>query len=1086
MLKLLVGPVHSGKTGVVFDCIREDAAAGRRSVLLVPEQTSFAYEKRAASLGLPEVEAMSFSRLAELALARHGGDDRRRMTNTSAFFLMNLALEEVADALTLYSGQSKTRGFLEQLVRFAAECADAGITPEGLSAFALSQKKGTLRDKLCDLSLVLDAYSAVVHREHIGDADVMTMAAERLTGADDFANAGIYIESFSSFTAPEYRLISALLPQAHCVSVSLIGDGKPDTPAYASTRETEKRLLRIADSCSVGVKKHVLTERKTGIPESFLDAVAAGDIPQDAAEYGSIGAYLAPDPAAEADYVAAKCAELVYEQGLRCREIAIVMRDDARYRTVLPEALSRAGLVYFTDMRAQDRTDVLLRGVTDAVLAAAGDRRGDMMSAAKSPLFGLDPAALGETENYVSVWGVRNADWFFEFRNNPDGLREDATPEQTERLFRINACREAVAGPVAALRAAIQSGSGVIFAQAVYKFLEDISAAEHLEAFAAAMPEQSSRMFLQQQSQLWDQLMEILDLFANVPEEIVLTPARITELTALAFSSCEVATPPQTLDGITVGTADRMRIDDARAVFLMGAVEGEFPRVSVPAGLLSDDERRRLVDGGMSLLADFDNLERQERLLCHTVASAAREQLFVTAPRAELTGEELAPSELYAAAERFSGPQSDPVGAISPAWALREYAAGDPADKATQTLRRALVLAGQGEALDRIDRASGKSPHRIESAPIARRLFGENMYISPSRLEKYYKCPYAYFAGSGMGVQALRRAELSPVESGTLIHRVLEQVVSEHGGKGLANVPDCDLRTEIRKVISEYFAAAVSDPAALTARMRAGLERIGDWLFELLRRLGDEFAQSEFEPVGFEMPVGFGETIGGLRLKTADGCNIEVHGTIDRVDVADIGGKRYVRVVDYKSGGKKFLLSDVFYGLNLQMLIYLFSVWKNGHGPYSGVLPAGVLYMPALGKYTNGDRDAGNDTLTAQYRMNGLLLRDREVLRAMEPDGEGIFIPVKAGEEDKSASLATLSELGHLCALIENKISGMAERLHAGEIAAFPIAGERTPCKYCDYRLICGHEEGDPEQELLTVDRDLILGEGDDTDETDE
>lgn len=409
---------------------------------------------------------------------------------------------------------------------------------------------------------------------------------------------------------------------------------------------------------------------------------------------------------------------------------------------------------------------------------------------------------------------------------------------------------------------------------------------------------------------------------------------------------------------------------------------------------------------------------------------------------------------------------------------MRRYAALPKHTPEAAALRRLCEETGHAADAGRIDRARERLPHELTDAALAKRLFGEKMRLSPTRLEQYYRCPYAYFAQNGLGVHAMQKAELSPVQTGTLVHRVLERIVSRYGGASLHTLPEQTLRDEIGRETEAYLSEVVADVGAVPKRLLAGFERVGGWLYELLRRLGEEFSRSLFEPAAFELPVREGGAVEPLHLLTADGCEVLVQGTVDRVDTATVNGRRYVRVVDYKSGGKSFRLQDVYYGLNMQMLLYLFSIWENGRGEWEDTLPAGVLYLPALGKYTLGGRDGETAVrdLQKQYRMNGLLLRDPDVLSAMETDGEAIFIPVKPDTE-KSDALATLAELGRLRRLVEERVTGMAERLRAGEIPALPADTANDPCRYCDFRGVCGFEAGDEKRVLLKKSREEIFGE---------
>ncbi|MDD4760798.1 MAG: PD-(D/E)XK nuclease family protein, partial [Bacteroidaceae bacterium] len=269
------------------------------------------------------------------------------------------------------------------------------------------------------------------------------------------------------------------------------------------------------------------------------------------------------------------------------------------------------------------------------------------------------------------------------------------------------------------------------------------------------------------------------------------------------------------------------------------------------------------------------------------------------------------------------------------------------------------------------------------------------------------------------------------------------------------------------------------------ARFRYLFTRLVDTLVRLLKRLGEEFAQSQFEPVAFELPIRMGAEHKPLELFTPDGFRIVVEGVVDRVDVMKKDGIQYVRVVDYKSGSKEFKLSDVYYGLNMQMLIYLFSLCNHfEENNHVHNIPAGVLYMPAKDKVLSADRDtdekAAKKAQRKQMKMNGILLENHEVLSAMEADLAGIFIPAKTkkdGSFDAHSSLATLSQMGKIKGRVESLIKNLANELHKGNISAAPVDGisRYMPCKWCDYHAICAHEEGDAVRKITEMDRSAIL-----------
>jgi ATP-dependent helicase/nuclease subunit B len=291
--------------------------------------------------------------------------------------------------------------------------------------------------------------------------------------------------------------------------------------------------------------------------------------------------------------------------------------------------------------------------------------------------------------------------------------------------------------------------------------------------------------------------------------------------------------------------------------------------------------------------------------------------------------------------------------------------------------------------------ARRKTPHALCDEQTAKALFCMPMRLSPTRIEQYYNCPFSYFARRGLRLQPRRKAELSPMEAGTMLHHILEKMVSRHGAK-LAEIGEDRLRGEVAVLVQEYLEQRVKDKDDLSERLLYSFFRMQEWLVGVLLHLGAEFAQSEFVPIAFEVPVGDGRDIPPYAVDDEDGGRIIIEGTIDRVDAADVGGKRYVRVVDYKSNGKTFALSDVYYGLNLQMLVYLFAVC--GKGDEQALLPAVSCICP---RWENTSRWTAARTTSAcgpvrngEYRMDGLLLDDPQVLRAMEKSRRGVFLPV--------------------------------------------------------------------------------------------
>lgn len=1100
MLQFLIGTAGTGKTAALTARMEEVVKAGGKAILLVPEQLSFESEKRLhRSLGPRlslQVEVLSFTRLCNSIFRAFGGLANTPVTPAAKYLLMSIAVEELKDSLIVYRKSLGSVSFLQTLVETCGEFKTAGITAGRLADFAKGCD-GLLADKLTDLSAVYGAYQALLTQGYSDGDDDLIRACAILENNNFFGEYSLFVDGFTTFMAAEFELLGHAVAQAGQVVFAMTCDGLEDAQkgmgVYSPVKSAISRLTRLARAGGTAVAEPVVC----GEARRFADGGALAHISRHfmapaasafAGNHDSLRLHSAADRYAEIEYVAASIAALVRDESLRYRQIAVVARDTAPYLRALETVFAGYNIPYFTDEPRPVENHPLVAGLLHAVDAVRSNYDAEsVLLLAKSPLLGLDPEAVARLDNYCYCWGVRGAVWAEEFSLNPRGLAGPLTEEDMSALAGINRVREALIGPLQALKEALGKGTGLAFAAGLFDYLQAVKAGDNLTAYADLLPPDEKTTFLNESAQIWDVVVGILDIFGTVLGRIRMNRARLCELLRLALGTAEIGLPPQTLDQVLVGKADRIRPVDIRAVFVIGAVEGEFPAQISPSGVFSDAERQQMIDAGVEISAPTLQKSVLEKFFAYFALTLGSDRLTVSWPRAGLTGQELMPSVIVSGLrELFPGLGPERADATlylagnRPAFRLlaEEYGSGSVMEA---TLRAYFARSDHAAVLARMDRASRRPPYRLGDRAMARGLFGDRMRLSPTRVERYYRCPFSYFAADGLGLKKRRKVEFTPLESGSVIHNVLQVMVQRHGGKGLAELPEQQLKDEIHAIIREYLAARVEDVDKLPTRFKYLFGRLTGMLARLLRHIGKEFQQSEFSPEAFELPINLQEGVEPLRLETADGVSVVVEGVIDRVDIMKKNGKRYVRVVDYKSGAKSFALHDILYGLNLQMLLYLFTIQENGTGELAETIPAGVLYMPVREHFISESRDAGDEKLAAerekQWRMSGLLLEDEEVLRGMEREVAGVFIPAKLGKNglDAKSSLAGKAEMGRLSRKVKEMVVKMAESLTGGGIGATPVLAEDyLTCEYCDYRAVCGFEPGDPIREVAKIERPEI------------
>ena len=363
-------------------------------------------------------------------------------------------------------------------------------------------------------------------------------------------------------------------------------------------------------------------------------------------------------------------------------------------------------------------------------------------------------------------------------------------------------------------------------------------------------------------------------------------------------------------------------------------------------------------------------------------------------------------------------------------------------------------------ALAPVRRAALAEPFQVRDTAAMHRLLGGSMRLSPSRMERYYSCPFAYFLEYVLGARPRKQAALTADQTGTLVHYILEQAL-KRAGAGFVDLSETELADLAAAVTREYVAANM--PGA-GARFEYLIQRLQKSASALLAFIQAEQRQGSFRPVAFELGIGDGpDQVPPVVLTTKTGETVRMIGKIDRVDACREGGRTWLRVVDYKTGSKEFLLEDVRRGLNCQMLVYLFTLVRNSGGAFQDPAPAGVLYLMADPAPARADRNTAAEGL--DYKVEGVVVNEPQVLSAMDSAATGLYVPVrfdKAGNPRLGEALTSVEELAKLEGELDSLVVQMAEELYAGHIAAEPLAAGRkkeTHCRWCDYRNVCRRQE---------------------------
>ena len=1090
MLNIITGRTGSGKTRLIRSMATEIAEkVADKVVIIVPEQFSFETEKGMLQLlgneKINNVEILSFSRIAERLLSQYGKLDKRIADDGVRAVLMSRAIETLDDKLTVYSRYKGFPQLIDDILNFHREMKKCGVSNDSLAEYSTRVKKTTFSTKLSELSQIFACYDALMSQNFSDSNTHLDMLYDLLWEVEYFKGKTVFLDAFSGFSGQEYNVIEQIMRQAEDVFVTFCCDTSKNNKRYElfyNANVEIKKLKGIANKINVKIApEKVLVSKKEFKKEelNFLEEnifSSEGNVYNEKAE--TITVIPCRTKTEECQVVAAEIKRLIRTQNLRYRDIAVIVRNEENYKKDLASAFRKYEIDCFYDNRQPVNTQPLIVFVKCLLnILVKGFDTETVLRFLKTQLYGFTVEEIGLLEDYCLMWKVTPSSWKQEWTENPEGFGVDFKNESRVLLEKINNLRQRVVGPVLSLKNKVKDSDGETISKELFAFLRNAHVDENVKTFTLSLNENGETDLALEQGRIWRIMTEILDGLYSAIGNSTISIERYSELFDILVASKNIGVIPNGIDEVIIGGADRIRASAPKAVFLVGVNNGVFPGESSSGVLFNDIERCELIKNGLPIISNLEYNSVSELFIAYHAATLATDMLYLTYSQVNSDSSTMTPSEMVGEITKMfpncnvkkENKKVDRIESRSSAFTVM---AGEMVNGSVlgETLKEYFVENDDGNELIRIEKAENKE-FKIQNSDLATDFFGKNMYISASRVEKFYKCPFSYFCEYGLEVKPRKEAEVDAALSGTLIHHVLEVFLTENPKYSLKSLSENDIKVKINKIVDDYIEINMGGYSGKAVTFLRTVELLKESAYKVAQHLIIEFSQCEFTPADFELRINNDGQIPPYEISLNNGGIVKIIGSVDRVDTYETDDNTFVRVIDYKTGGKKFELGEVFYGLNMQMLIYLFAIWENGQNYYRNATPAGVLYFQAKSPKVGSKkitRESAPEDSRSEYlnelKMHGMVLNNADVVAAMEKECAGVFIPAhydkKGALTGKIISLKTLSILKDR---VNGSIKNMAQQLQKGNITALPV---ENGCTYCNYKDICKREEDDPIREI--------------------
>ena len=1060
MLHLVLGADWTKNRDTVLDRIAEDVRLQRPNVvLIVPELITHDMERRlcaaAGDTASRYAEVLSFSRLTLRVADSVGCAVEECLDNGGRVVAMAAAARMLSSKLKAYAAVESKPEFLTGLVDAVDEFKRCCISAGDLMA-ASAQTEGSLAQKLEELSLLLESYDSLCAQGKRDPRDRMSWVLEQMELSDYGQDHIFYIDAFPDFTRQHMAVLEHLIRVCPRVTVSLNCD-KPDTAALAFEKagQTALELLKIARRLGVEAEIEYVGQEQS-LPLGYMRShLFQGRIEPQFHLADRLGLVRAETAWQEVSDAAERILELV-RKGCRYRDIGVVCADMGQYRALISMIFHRCGIpVYLSGT-----DDILEKAVVSTILsamdAAAGDfEQREVLRYLRSVLSPMDPAMCDRIENYAIIWGIQGKMWNQTWQFHPDGLEGEWNDDAYARLAELNAARSLIVAPLARLREGFRKSVSLAqMVQALYDFLEDIGLDRRLSDLAERLEREGDNRTAQELNQLWEIILGAMEQLYDILGRTAWDAESFIRLFRLLLSQYDVGTIPTVLDSVTVGPVEAMRCQQQKHLFVLGALEGNLPGYGGSSGVLSDQERSALRKMGVPLTGGAIEGIQEEFAAIYGVFCGAMETVTVSCPAGQ-------PSVVYRRLLEMVGTETQADGQLGSAMK-------DPVDAGALLAGfQARQEADRLGLLTEYDKVSRQSRYELGSVEYQniQALYGETLRLSASQVDRLAECRLSYFLKYGLRAKERKATSVDPAEFGTYVHAVLEQTAKEI--KDLGGFHQVSLAQTLE--ISQKYADAYAKErfSQLDSQRVAYLFRRNNQELEMVvRELWEELSRSEFAPTGFEVEFSKDADMPPIAIDGAK-MSAELRGFVDRVDQWQGPGSNYFRVVDYKTGRKDFDYCDVYNGVGLQMLLYLFALESGGQEILDGrSVPAGVQYFPARMPVMGADgrltEEETEKLRMKEKRRKGLLLDDEQVLQAMEP-GESPQRMNYALRKDgsRSGDLASREQLGMLKDYVYKVLRDLVNDIASGNVEPNPYTRgtSHSACAFCPYGAVCHQDE---------------------------
>lgn len=1133
-LRFYFGPSGSGKSHRIYEEIMQRAAQepGRNFLIIVPDQFTMQTQKdlvmRSDRGGILNIDVLSFGRLSHRILEEVGTKEMPVLDDTGKSLVLQKIAADLKEQLPAMGSLLHKQGYIHEVKSAISEFMQYGISTQDMDKLiASAEKRGALAMKLRDLKTLYRGFQDYIRDHFITTEETLDVLRRSLVKSKILPDSVVVFDGFTGFTPIQNRLIQELMRvcEETIVTVTIGEEEDPyqmdgEQKLFHLSKKTVADLVKLAAEAEVTRGEDVFVK---GGPNRFTEAPALCYLEQNLFRYQyepytekqcEIRMFEALSPIEEVHQTALYIRKLIREEGLTYRDIAVVIGDLEGYASYVETEFGQLEIPCFLDRTRGIVLNPMIEYIKSALQLYIRDFSYDtVFHFLRSGMADISREEIDELENYVIRTGARGYRTYSRlFTRRTEEMQQGSGQEDTERaeetMERLNRIRQQFADTVEILHMAPWAKAGE-YVDHLYDFLEQNQVQQKLLNYQQQFEQEGDLAKAREYAQIYRLVMDLLDQIYGLLGEEEISLQEFADILDAGFGEITVGTIPQNVDRIVVGDMERTRLKQVKVLFFLGVNDGNIPKNASKGGIISDMDREFLIESGTEMAPSPRQQMYIQRLYLYLNMTKPSERLYLSYAKVNSDGKGIRPSYLIdtvrklfpllaveypqnrSRLEQIEGRQE---GARYLAEELREYADGTLREEERQDfylMYRAYEADPEGR-----DRLTAAAFRRYKesglSRIVARALYGRQLENSVSRLETYAACACRHFLQYGLSLQEREEFGFEVSDMGNVYHAVLENFAGKLAESGRTWWDfDENFATQAIKEAVEGYAATYGETVLYSsARNEYAITRMSRILTRTVLTLQQHLKQGSFQPDDYELSFRFAEDLDSIHVDLSEEEKMHLQGRIDRIDVSEDAEHVYVKVIDYKSGNKKFDLAALYYGLQLQLVVYMNAAMEleSRKHPDKEIVPAALLYYhiddPTIETPVELTQEQINEEILTKLRMNGVVNSDPAVVERLDRflQDKSKVIPVekkKDGSFSARSGILSREELQVVSSYVDTKIREIGREILDGKIAANPYEkGNEEACTYCAYKKVCGFDGSIPgyeKRQLEDLDKQTLM-----------